>query len=72
MAWKTLNCQLPGFGGGPLDYQLLEEEEPGTAATRLYVVADPKLGPLDEREVVDCVLSSLEGRSGAGRQACLR
>ncbi len=62
---RILEQVLPArFGGTPLDWQLLEEEDPVTAATRVFVVADPKLGPLDEGEVVECVLRALEGRGG--------
>jgi hypothetical protein len=49
------------FGGGPGDYQLVEEEsEDGTPALRLLV--HPRLGPLDESAAADCFLQAI----GAG------
>jgi len=45
------------FGGSPSDYQLMEEEVNGL--TRVAVVVSPRLGPLDETEVVETVLASL-------------
>lgn len=62
---RILERVLPErFGGGPLDYQLLEEEDPETAHTRIFVVVDPKLGPIDEPAVVETVLAALENRAG--------
>ena len=62
---RILDRVLPArFGGTPLDWQLVEEEEPGTARTRVFVIADPRLGPLEERDVVDAVLSALDHRVG--------
>lgn len=62
---RILDQVLPArFGGTPLEWQLVEEEDPATAATRVYVLADPKLGPLDERDVIEAVLVALEGRTG--------
>jgi hypothetical protein len=45
------------FGGEPGDYQLVEEEV--GALPKVSVVARPRLGELDEREVVDVVLEHL-------------
>jgi hypothetical protein len=45
------------FGGGPGDYQLVEEEVGGVP--RVSVVASPALGPMDEGEVVATVLNRL-------------
>jgi hypothetical protein len=45
------------FGGGPGDYQLVEEEVDGLP--KVSVVVRPTLGPLDEREVVSAVLGHL-------------
>jgi hypothetical protein len=39
------------FGGGPGDYQLLEEED-GTGQTRLTLLVHPKVGDLDEPSVL--------------------
>lgn len=45
------------FGGGPTDYQLVEEEVGGLP--KVTVVARPALGPLDEDDVVEAVLEHL-------------
>jgi hypothetical protein len=45
------------FGGGPGDYQLVEEEVGGVP--KVSVVARPALGPIDERDVVATVLDRL-------------
>jgi hypothetical protein len=47
------------FGGGPNDYQLLEEEEDGR--TRVSVLVSPSVGTLQEGPVVDAVLAHLHG-----------
>jgi hypothetical protein len=53
------------FGGGPTDYQLVEEEDArGLPAVRL--VASPRLGPLPERAVLDAALAHLDAASGGG------
>jgi hypothetical protein len=39
------------FGGGPGDYQLVEEED-ANAQTRLTLVVHPEVGPLDESRVL--------------------
>jgi len=49
---------LPGrFGGGPTDYQLVEEEIDGLP--KVSVVARPELGQLDDAAVVEAVLAHL-------------
>jgi hypothetical protein len=67
---RILEQVLPErFGGGPLDYQLLEEEDPASARTLLFIVVDPRLGPLDEAQVVETVLAGLEHRPGGSAVA---
>jgi hypothetical protein len=68
----VLERVLPArFGGGPTDYQLLEEEsEEGEPILRLRV--HPRLGALDERELVDAFLGALGGGSGAERVMALQ
>jgi len=63
---RALEEVLPGrFGGGALDYQLVESlEGSGRAALRLLV--HPRLGPLDERALVDAFLAAVGGK-GADR-----
>jgi hypothetical protein len=64
---RVLDEVLPGrFGGGPTDYQLLEEEgEDGAPSVRLLV--HPAIGPLNADAVVDAFLSALGHGSGAER-----
>jgi hypothetical protein len=58
---KLLEETLPEhFGGGPTDYQLVEEEEQGM--TRLSLVVSPRVGPIEESRLVANVLETL----GAG------
>jgi hypothetical protein len=58
-----LEAVLPQrFGGTPLDYQLVEEEE-GSGLTRVVVVVDPRVGPIDEAAVVATVLEGLRHAS---------
>lgn len=64
---RVLEDLLPArFGGGPMDYQLVEEETPdGLPSLRLLV--DPAVGPLDEATVAETFLSAIGGGSGAER-----
>lgn len=64
---KVLDTVLPSrFGGGPTDYQLVEEEaEEGLS--RLKLVVHPAIGPLDQNAVVDTFLTSISKGSGAQR-----
>jgi hypothetical protein len=56
---------LPGrFGGSPLDYQLLEEEDE-QGFTRLCLLISPRLGNMNEQAVIDTVLESLRRSSVA-------
>jgi phenylacetate-coenzyme A ligase PaaK-like adenylate-forming protein len=58
-----LEAVLPKrFGGTPLDYQLVEEED-GSGLTRVVVVIHPRVGPIDEAAVVAAVLEGLHGAS---------
>jgi hypothetical protein len=64
---RVLEQTLPSrFGGGPTDYQLLEEQ---TAAghTQLRLLVHPRVGPLDEAAVADVFLSAIGGGSGVER-----
>ena len=63
---ELLDEVLPrSFGGAPLDYQLLEEEEGGL--TRVSIVVAPRVGPIDEARVVDVALGHLAGRDSGHR-----
>lgn len=57
---RLLEQTLPSrFGGAPTDYQLVEDL--GEPTPTLSIVASPRLGVLDESEVVAVVLSALAG-----------
>jgi len=45
------------FGGRPIDYQFVEEESGGVSS--INVVVSPRVGAVDEREIVEMVLASL-------------
>lgn len=64
---RVLEEVLPArFGGGPADYQLVEDEgHDGRAELRLLV--RPSIGPLDEREVAEVFLSAVGAGSGTER-----
>jgi hypothetical protein len=64
---RVLDEVLPGrFGGGPTDYQLLEDEgDDGLPGVTLLV--HPAVGPLNADVVVDAFLSALGQGSGAER-----
>jgi hypothetical protein len=61
---NVLEATLPShFGGGPTDYQLLEEEAvDGSPCLRLLV--HPALGPLDPAAVADTFLRAIGEGSG--------
>jgi hypothetical protein len=62
---RILEEVLPArFGGGPLDYQLLEEEDE-QALTRLSLLVHPRIEIADEAEVIDTVLQALRQSSVA-------
>jgi hypothetical protein len=69
---RILEDVLPSrFGGTPLDYQLLEEEDE-RGFTRLSVVVSPRVALTDEAAVVDVVLGALRtGDAGAGVTAAI-
>lgn len=46
------------FGGTTLDYQLVEEEDE-RGFTRLTLLVSPRLGPVDERQLIETILSAL-------------
>jgi hypothetical protein len=52
------------FGGSPLNYQLLEEEDE-RGLTRLSLIVSPRIVIADEQEVIDVVLEAL-GHSSTG------
>jgi hypothetical protein len=52
------------FGGSPLDYQALEEED-GQGFTRLSVLVSPSVGVVDEKAVIEAILEALSRSSVA-------
>lgn len=69
---RVLDQVLPSrFGGGPTDYQLLEEEA-DDGRPRLVLLAHPRLGPLDERALIETFLSALGHGSGPERVMALQ
>jgi hypothetical protein len=54
------------FGGGPTDYQLLEDESVD-GQPRLRLLVHPALGPLDPETVADVFLAAIGRSSGAER-----
>jgi hypothetical protein len=54
---------LPGrFGGGPADYQLVEQEVDGLP--KVSVVVSPRIGPVDDTAVASTVLEALGSGPG--------
>jgi hypothetical protein len=65
---RILEEVLPArFGGGPLDYQLVEEEREGR--TRLSLHVHPRLEVPDETAIGAAVLESLAAKGGAATLA---
>ena len=66
---RILEQVLPArFGGSPLDYQLLEEEDE-QGFTRLNLLIHPRIEISDEAEVIDTVLDALRQGDGAAHMA---
>jgi hypothetical protein len=60
---RTFPCE---FGGGPGDYQLMEEED-STGQTRLTLVVHPQVRALDERRILTRLRAELSQRSRGDR-----
>ena len=60
---KTLPARL---GGGPLDYQLVEEET-ADGGPRLRLLVDPRVGPLDPALVAEVFFTAIARGKGAER-----
>jgi hypothetical protein len=64
---RVLEQVLPArFGGGPTDYQLVEEEGP-QGRPRLRLLVHPALGPLDPKALVETFLEGIGGGVGIER-----
>lgn len=65
---RVLEETLPDrFGGGPTDYQLVEEEDPASGRPGLRLLVHPRLGPLDPGALGRTLLESIGGGSGTER-----
>ena len=58
------------FGGGPTHYQIVEEDTPA-GESRLRLLVDPTVGPLDARAVAEAFLEAIGSGSGTERVASL-
>jgi hypothetical protein len=68
---RVLEEVLPArFGGGPTDYQLVEDEAPG-GRPRLSLVVHPAVGPLAVDAVTDAFLSAIGDGSPTARVMAL-
>jgi hypothetical protein len=66
---RILEQVLPArFGGGPLDYQLLEQED-AQGLTRINLVISPRVEIADEQAVIHVVLDALRDSSAMGDAA---
>ena len=66
---RVLEEVLPTeFGGGPTDYQLVEEEAPG-GSPRLRLLINPSIGPVDDEAVANAFLDAIGKGSGGPRVA---
>jgi hypothetical protein len=64
---RILEEDLPRqFGGGPADYQLIEEER-SNGVPRVVLAVHPGVGPLDDRAVREVFLRAVGRGSGAER-----
>ncbi|MGH7358965.1 MAG: hypothetical protein ACREJR_09135, partial [Candidatus Rokuibacteriota bacterium] len=69
---RVLEETLPGrFGGGPTDYQLVEEEEAG-GAPRVVLRVHPGVGPQDPQRLAEAFLEAIGAESAASRVMALQ
>jgi hypothetical protein len=62
---RVLDERLPArFGGGPTDYQILDEEK-GDGRPELRLLIHPRLGPLNEQEVMRSFFQEISRCGGA-------
>jgi hypothetical protein len=65
----TLEETLPHkFGGGPTDYQLLEEED-SKNQTRLSLIVSPAVGEINEPELIAVLLQEMRKNASGGKLA---
>jgi hypothetical protein len=64
---RILEAVLPGkYGGAATDYQLLEEED-NRGQTHLSIIISPKVGVVDESDIIATVLSELRHSPHPGK-----
>ena len=68
MIWILEEVLPARFGGTPLDYQMMEEED-GEGLTRLALLISPRVAIRDDQEVVKVVLMALQESSPMGDAA---
>jgi hypothetical protein len=62
---RVLDETLPGrFGGGPGDYQLVEDE--AANGRRLRLLVPPDVGPVDPHAVAEAFVSALDSWPATG------
>ncbi len=62
----VIESELPSkFGGGPLDYQLLEQEDAG-GITSMSLRVSPDVGAVDEKAIVELLYASVRASGGGG------
>jgi hypothetical protein len=69
---RVLEEVLPArFGGGPTDYQLVEEED-DDGRSRLRLLVHPGVGPVTPAAVIDVFLAALGAGPGAQQVMALQ
>jgi hypothetical protein len=68
---RVLEEVLPArFGGGPTDYQLLEDET-GDGVPQLTLLVHPRVGQVEAGTVTEAFLTALDGHGGLERMMAL-
>jgi hypothetical protein len=63
--YKLVEEVLPArFGGNPMDYQLVEEEDQGLP--RVSIIVSNRVGQIDEKAVIDAVIEGLKSHYVVG------
>lgn len=66
---RTLEVTLPEkFGGGPTDYQLVEQEDEN-GKTTLYLIVSPDVGNVDESALITTILNEMRKNVSGGKLA---
>jgi hypothetical protein len=66
---RTLEVTLPKkYGGSPIDYQILEEED-DKGHTSLSLIVSPNIGSIDEKDIINTFLDDLRNNAEGGKLA---